>query len=115
MDTTPNQKRKYNNPVCLGVSAGQYHNGKCRKACRTLSGRIRTKGNVRNLRGLHSDDDYVYSNHRMLDRTISWSWYPGLWCAAIDGGGAVRRGFDGGRNDSCCVEILHLEGLVVII
>lgn len=49
----------------------------------------------------------------MMDRTISWSRYPGLCRAAIDGGGAVRRGFDDGRNNSCRVEILHLEGLVV--
>lgn len=48
----------------------------------------------------------------MLDRTISWSRYPGLCRAAIDGGGAVRRGFDNGRNNSCRVEIIHLEWMM---
>lgn len=50
----------------------------------------------------------------MLDGSVAGSWYPGSWCAAIDGLGAVRRGFDDGGNQSCYVEMLHFEGLMMV-
>lgn len=67
--------------------------------------------NTKNWRGLHGNYYHVYGNHGMLDRAVAGARYPGVWCADIDGPGAIRRCFDGGGNQPCCIGLLHCEDL----